>query len=219
MSIKAVDGGKVWNYHGKVNPAVAQQKMQEMHKARMKKFLLFYFAPLALLSLAAPLIVKHFMPFRETTQEPSIAGGFGNVHADTSLINMFMLSLAAIVVIFALFVVASYKFNVSQRMFLVCMVGFMLLFFGSLYPTMAMNKQPATDEFSFSKWANEQYGYTDVKDRGTKYGAAIYDAKDKDGNAIVLHEFESDNNRYLYENNAQLRDILDKIDAAKEVKK
>lgn len=218
MSIQVADGGKVWNYQSKADPTAAQQKAQEIHKARMKKFMLFRFTPLALLSLAAPLIVKQFLPFRSTTQEPSIAGGFGAVHMDTSMVSLVMLSLGAVVLIFGLFLFASYKFNISQRMFLLCMVGFTLLFFASMSIIVAINKQPTQDEFSYSKWANEQYGYTDLKDRGTKHGAAVFDAKDKYGNAIVLHEFESDNNKYLYENNAQLRDILDKIDAAKEAK-
>lgn len=225
MSTQVAGGGKVWNYQHKADPDAAQQKAQQLQqdaekhrKTQLVKFILFAITPLTLLTFSLPWIVKQFLPFAPTTQEPSIAGGFGFVHMDSSPMHLVLITIGLMIVVFVLFIFATYMFDISMPVVLAGMAVLALAVLASMTMASASVKV-STDEFSFSKWATAEYGYTDLNDRGEKYGAAIYDAKDKDGNAVVLHEFESDNNRYLYENNAQLRDILDKIEAAKEAKK
>ena len=224
MSTQVAGGGKVWNYQQKTDPETAQQKAQQLQRAKkaqkteLKRFLLFAMTPLVLLAFSLPWIVKQFLPFTPTTQEPSIAGGFGFVHMDSSPMYLVLITIGLMIVVFALFIFAIYMIDTSMA---VAMSGMIVLTLAVFISTsiVSASVKVSTDEFSFANWANSQYGYTDLKDRGEKYGAAVFDAKDKDGNAVVLHEFESDKNKYLYENNAQLRDIIDKIEAAKEAKK
>ena len=212
--------GKVWNYQQKTDPETAQQKAQQLQRAKnsqkteLKRFLLFVMTPLVLLAFSLPWIVKQFLPFAPTTQEPSIAGGFGNVHFDSSPIHLVLITIGLMIVVFALFIFAIYMIDISMAVALSSIVVLTLVGFTSTSIVSASVKV-SNDEFSFSNWANSQYGYTDLKDRGEKYGAAIYDAKDKDGNAVSVYSFKMNNNTYLYENIDQLRLTLDKIEAAK----
>lgn len=213
MSMELAGGGKVWNYPNEENTFAATQ----LKKAKLWKRFTFIVLPSIAMTVAIPWVLKQLFPPQPTSQEPSIAGGFGDYHMAPSMSGSVMVGVGIFVVIIITMVVMLYKLGVREWINTVSMVSLGVLFLtvmslGNFFENRNISSPETSSayEASFDKWASEQYGYTDLKIAGEKF-----EGKDKDGNAVSVYSFKMNNNTYLYENIDQLRLILDKIEATK----
>lgn len=213
MSMEIAGGGRVWNYRAQDNDPKAKKTV----RARLWKLAALIVFPTAVITVAVPWVLKQIFPPQPTSQDPSIAGGFGDYHMATGMSGLAVLGVGVFVIIMIFMVVVLYKLDVPEWFNVVSMIALGVLFLsvmsmGNFFSNhnISSSERSSAYEASFDKWANEQYGYTDLKSTGDKF-----EGKDKDGNAVSVYSFKMNNNTYLYENIDQLRLTLDKIEAAK----
>lgn len=212
MSMEIAGGGKVWNYREKdSNPTVKKNV-----RARLWKMFALVVLPTAVLTAVIPWGMKKLFPAQPASQGTSIAGGFGDFHMETGAQSSVLWSIGTFAVVLIFMVIALYKLDVPEWFNTVSMISAGVLFLiamsmnnAFMKPSSAIENSTAY-ETSFSRWADEQYGYTELKSQGDHF-----EAKNKEGNSVSVYSFKMNNNTYLYENIDQLRLTLDKIDAAK----
>lgn len=215
-------GGKVWSVPqdviNTVRSSVVSMTPKEKRKFRRNnksgaQLMFGFLVPLGLLPTLAYLFMYPQMVKDDAARMPPTnpADGYYSVGLLWSQASATVVIVFAFALISVLFCVVRYHralYMVSSKWGMTIGLSFMLLFiFPSTLPLLMPTSEPRE---SFSSWANEKYQLSYLESYNT--GKTSLHATKESGEKVVMKVFVQDEFIYLYETNADLADLLQKLE-------
>lgn len=215
-------GGKVWilpddtQSSTGATPSTPQKKRKfDRDYASGPTMLFGFLIPLGLLPTLAYVFLHPQMVEDDAARTPitNVADGYQSLgllwsQATMTLVMVYACALVAVLVCVGVFVRA--LGNVTQRWGVSIGLSFVLLF---ILPSTLPIIMPTSDfKESFSSWATEKYQLSELESYNT--GKTVLAAKKESGEDVKMNVFVKDDFIYLYETNADLAEILAKLDGA-----